>query len=536
MNDCTCGIAQRFPENRLRRPYNLARLTRNHLPFEVVGDGLWTMGTMNFNLPADLAADMRDELERASVAGGQDGMPYPSEATIEDSRLTVARRVDESGCLHLPWSIDPLGQFMTSSATLMERQAPYWLLIELARGKVNQLRTQAAEWVMGGLLLPDALGRDIVDAARTFGHAVSALPDPEAGTLARETLHRAFQAAHQLVECYAAQVFRVRHHRQPRLDTLSGCRLQSQVPADLAQFSRAFNAVAVPLAWNEIEPEPGKFDWGPQDALVSWATAQGHKVQAGPLIDFSGRNLPDWLWERDSDLFSLAGMLGEFVERAVRRYQGSIHIWQVSAGSNHAGVLATRDEELLWLTARLAETVRKVNPQHEVIVGLAHPWGDYLAEQPRNYSPFVFADTLLRTGLKLSALELEVVMGISPRGSYCRDSLELSRLLDLYAMLGVPLQLTVGYPSAGGKLPNADPDQRVGLGQWRDGFTPATQADWTAAFVPLALCKPYVRAIHWAHWSDAEPHQFPHCGVLDSSGRPKAAIEELARLRGEHLK
>jgi hypothetical protein len=494
------------------------------------------MGTMQFNLPADLAADLRDELERASVAGGQDGMPYPSEATVENGRLVVARRVDESGCLQVPWLLGPLGQFMTSSATLMERQAPYWLVVELARGKVNQLRGQAAEWAMGGLLMPETLSRDILDAARTFGHAVSSLPDPEACSLACEAMSRAFQAGHQLVQSYAAQVFRVRHHRQPRLDTLLGCRLQSQVPADPAQFGRTFNAVAVPLPWSEIEPEPGQFHWGTQDALVNWAASQGFKIQAGSLIDFSGRNLPDWLWERDTDLFSLAGMLGEFVERAVRRYQGQIHTWQVSAGSNHAGVLATRDEELLWLTARLADTVRKVNPQLEVIVGLAHPWGDYLAEQPRNYSPFVFADTLLRTGLKLSALELEVVMGVSPRGSYCRDTLELSRLLDLYAMLGVPLQLTLGYPSATGKLPHADPDQRVGLGHWREGFTPFFQADWTAAFAAMVLCKPYVRAIHWAHLTDAEPHQFPHCGLIDSAGRPKPALEELARLRGEHLK
>ena len=494
------------------------------------------MGTMRFDLPADVSPDVRDELERASIAGGQDGMPYPSEATVEENQLIVTRRVDESGCLQVPWRIEPLGQFMCNSATLMERPTPYHLLVELARGKVNQLRGQTAEWVMGGLLMAESLGRDILDAARSFGQAVAAMPEPEAGTVAGETLRRAYQAANELVQAYVAQVFRVRHHRQLRLDTLLGCRLQASVPADPALFSQTFNAVAVPLPWSEIEPEPGKYNWDAPDALVSWAVAQGYKVQAGPLIDFSGRNLPDWLWERDTDLFSMSSLLGEFIERAVRRYQQQIHIWQVSAGSNHAGVLATRDEELLWLTARLADTVRKVNPQLEVIVGLAHPWGDYLAEQPRNYSPFVFADTLLRTGLKLGALELEVVMGVAPRGSYCRDTLELSRLLDLYALLGVPLQVTLGYPSAGGKVAHADPDLRVGLGQWREGFTAAAQADWTAAFAALVLCKPYVRAMHWTHLSDAEPHQFPSCGLFDTAGRGKPALDQLLHLRGGHLK
>jgi hypothetical protein len=494
------------------------------------------MGTMIFDLPTELPAQARDELERASIAGGQDGMPYPSEATVDDHRLLVTRRLDESGCLQVPWTIDSLGQFMTSSATLMERATPYSLLIELARGRVNQLRGQAADWIMGGLLMPEALERDILDAARTFGHAVSALPDTEATSLARETLLRSYRAAHQLVVTYITQVFHVRHHRQQRLDTFLGCRLQTGAPANPAQFSQAFNAVGVPLAWCEIEPEPGDFHWETQDRLVSWAVSQGFKVQGGPLIDFSGRNLPDWLWERDADLFSLAGYLCEFVERVVRRYHGQVHTWQVTGGSNQAGVLATRDEELLWLTQRLAETVRKVNPQLEVVVGLAHPWGDYLAEQPRNFSPFVFADTLLRTGLKLSALELEVVMGISPRGSYCRDTLELSRLFDLYALLGVPLQATLGYPSAAEKASHADPDQRVGLGAWREGFTPLAQADWAASFTALVMCKPYVRAAYWTHFADAEPHQFPSCGLLDLAGQPKPALEELARLRGEHLR
>jgi hypothetical protein len=494
------------------------------------------MGTMRFNLPANLPAEALDELERASIAGGQDGMPYVSETTVEDGNLVVARRAEDSGCLQAPWLVEPMGRFMSSSATLMERERPYNLLVELARGKVNQLRGQTADWVMGGLMMPEALSGDILEAARAFGRAVSAVPEPEADDRSREALLRGFRAAHELVQAYVAQVFRVRHYRAPRLDTLLGCRLQSTVPADPAGFSRSFNATAILLPWNEIEPEPDNLSWERQDVLVSWACGQGYRVQAGPLIDFSGRNLPDWLWERDCDLFNLSAILCEFVERAVRRYHGQIHTWQVSAGSNLAGVLATRDDELLWLTARLADTVRKVNPQLEVIVGLAHPWGDYLAEQPRNYSPFVFADTFLRTGQKLSALELEVVMGVSPRGSYCRDTLELSRLLDLYALLGVPFQLTLGYPSDAGKLPHADPDLRVGLGHWRDGYTPDAQADWAAAFTSLGLCKPYVRAMHWAHFADAEPHQFPNCGLLDVAGRPKPALDELARLRGEHLK
>src|SRR5262249_14745969 len=155
------------------------------------------------------------------------------------------------------------------------------------------------------------------------------------------------------------------------------------------------------------------FNWSVPDALVDWALQQGMQVIVGPILDFSGHQLPDWLWERETDLFSLVGTLGGFVEQAVRRYHDRVRVWHLASGANQAGVLATRDEELLWLTTRLAETIRRINPQLEIVIGVAHPWGDYLAEQPRNYSPFVFAETILRTGLKLSALELEIVMGVT---------------------------------------------------------------------------------------------------------------------------
>jgi hypothetical protein len=106
----------------------------------------------------------------------------------------------------------------------------------------------------------------------------------------------------------------------------------------------------------------------------------------------------------------------------------------------------------------------------------------------------------------------------------------------LYAVLGIPLQTTLGYPSSTKATELADPDQRVGLGWWRDGFSNETQADWAASFAALALCKPHVRAVQWAHWSDAERHAFPNCGLIDADGREKPALAALMKLRGEHLR
>ena len=75
----------------------------------------------------------------------------------------------------------------------------------------------------------------------------------------------------------------------------------------------------------------------------------------------------------------------------------------------------------------------------------------------------------------------------------------------------------------------------VGAGRWRGGFTPQTQAEWAADFASLALCKPYVQAVNWVHFSDAQPHQFPNCGLLDAAGRPLPALDVFEALRATHL-
>jgi hypothetical protein len=492
---------------------------------------------MTFQLPAGLPADAVRELERTCIVGGPDNMPWPTEVVLRNGRMTVRRAVDESGNLVVPWSVDQHGLLLGTSATLMERPAPYDLVIELARGKVNQVRNQVADWRVGGLQLPPDLQQQTHELSLLFGRAVTAGPG-EGTELAQKALKLAYRAADAVVRAYVEQVFHIRHQRQERLETSFGCRLGPAVPEGLAAqlLAKAWNAASVPMSWHAVESEEASYRWEASDALLAWATAQGLEVTAGPLIDFSSAQLPAWLWLWERDLPSLATFMCKFVEAAVRRYRSRVRRWHLTAASNWASVLSLGEDELLGLTYRLGETARQVDPSLELIVGVAQPWGEYMATADRTHSPFVFADTLIRSGLNLAALDVEVVMGVAPRGSYCRDLLELSRLLDLYALLGVPLQVTLGYPSSAGTDPDADPELRVGGGCWEGGFTPEAQAEWAAACAALAVCKPYVRGTSWCHWADAAPHQFPHGGLLDRDGRPKPALERLTELRARHLR
>ncbi len=495
------------------------------------------MGTMSFLLPSAAPATALEDLDRACVAGGYDNMPAPTQVQRQPDRLNLLRDVDESGYLVVPWEVNGLGRLMGSSATLIERPAPYHLSVELARGKLNQLRAQAADWRMVGLQIPDALDDLMREASKKFGRSVTRPPSPQADADALSALEMGYRAAGQLVQLYVDQIFRARHQRQPKLDTGLGYRLNGPVPPGASDaVTAAANGVVLPLTWKSVEPTESQYNWEQADAQLDWATKQGLRVSAGPLIDFSHHGLPDWLWLWEGDLPSLSSFMCDYVETAVGRYRRQIRRWHLTSASNSADLLKLGEDDLLWLTARLAEAAWQVDSTLELVVGIAQPWGEYMARAEHTYSPFIFADTLIRAGLRLSALDVELITGVTPRGSYCRDPLEASRILDLYALLGTPLQVTMGYPSAAGADPLADPELAAAGGHWRGGFTPDVQAEWAAEFAALALCKPFVRSVVWSHVNDAEAHQFPYCGLLDSAGQPKPVLERLQRLRDEHLR
>jgi Glycosyl hydrolase family 10 len=496
------------------------------------------MGTMHFVLPPDMEGPALNQLRRACFAGGQDNMPFHTQVALEPGQLRLMRKENESGCVALPWVIEGAGILMTSTATLVERTSPYPLVLELARGKVNQLRNQAAEWLLSGLNAPAALPAAIHDATMKLGRAISLSPQKESAHFAQLALAQAYGASDQLIGAFAQQVFQIRHQQQPRLDTLLGCRLSPAIPVEAVgtALREAINTACLPLTWTTVQTAEKEFRWGPHDQLLDWATGNGLHVVGGPLIDFRSGGLPSWVQSRQMSLAGIASLTCAYAAAVVKRYQGRIRTWQLTAGGNVSKLPGLGEEEMLWLMTRIAEAARQPDAGAELLIGLAQPWGEYLAGEPRHHSPFMFADTLVRSGLRLAGLDLEIVMGLWPGGTYCRDLLDVSRLIDLYGQLGVPLQITLGLPSDAGPDDMASAEMQVDAGRWGDGFTPQMQARWATAVGALAVCKPAVRSVQWVHLSDAEPHLFPACGLVDAQGNLKPALESLRQLRSGHLR
>ena len=302
---------------------------------------------------------------------------------------------------------------------------------------------------------------------------------PEGDQRADGALAAAFEAAEALIGAYQDEVFRLRHQRQLKLDTALSCRLAAPPPPSLDDaFRRAFNTVCVPLTWRAIEPAESDYNWSDADAAIHWALDHNMRVIAGPLVDFSLIGLPDYVRRLANDAITFKSLMCDYVETVVNRYRGKISRWTVTTGACGSTGIGFTEEDLIRLTAMAADSAWQIDSNLQLAFGVSQPWGDYLAAGGYEYSPFVYADTLLRTALPFSGIDLEWFFATPTRGTYCRDILEASRLLDLYGLLGIPIQVSLAYPSSRRPDPKADPNEVVGnAGQWRD-FTPEVQSDW----------------------------------------------------------
>ncbi len=297
-------------------------------------------------------------------------------------------------------------------------------------------------------------------------------------------------------------------------------------------FLTAFNAAVVPISWRDVEASEGAFSWTVCDAQIQWCHSHGLKVCAGPLINLDARNLPDWVYLFEDDFDNLLAAMSQFVGAAVSRYRGKVGLWQCAGRLNTAEMLSLSEEEKLQLAARMVRLVRSLDGDTPALVSLDQPWSEYMDRREVDFPPLHFADALVRAGVDLSGLVLEVNLGYRPGCTLPRTPLEFSRHLDYWSLLGLPLYLALSVPSGDGDDPLARRSGTVPPGTW----SLQAQQAWVTRYVPLILAKPGVQGVVWSQLRDSVPHDFPHAGLLDARGRAKPALRALAAIRQTLLK
>jgi hypothetical protein len=492
------------------------------------------MGVMRFLLhPQEILADWPDW--STAYITGLDGRVFPTRTDMRESVLTCTRQTSDSGKLHVAWPVAGHGRPVLTTTSLREAEVAYLLPLELARGKVGELREQLFQWEFAGMTVPEDLREQMRLAFLSFSKASALRAQPErAGVFAQECLKHSCTAAELLGRTYTQQRENSRRQAFSHPPALLGCELDESV-CDATplheDFFGTFTATSIQAQWSRIEPVEGAYAWEPIDAMVACSQRERRIIRGGPLIDFSVGGLPAWLAPWTADFDNLQSFVCDFVETAVNRYAGSIRVWEVSARANTGGGLPLSEEQRLALAARTLEAAQRSDADAQYFIRINRPWGEYQSAGGYRISPFQFVDALVRSRIGLTGVNLEVAVGCGPEGDRHRDLLGFSKLIDLWSMLGVQLHVTLAFPSSGGADPLAGVATQAQVPQWRGEWDEASQAEWARDYVSLLLAKPNVTGVFWSHFNDGLAHRFPHAGVVRADGTAKPLLQVFQQLR-----
>ena len=495
------------------------------------------MGVLKFQLTSPDSASRAPELRKAFITG-LDRTPNHLQVELRNGVMLCHREGNESSRLFVPWPVEGYGTPIVGTATLIERAAPYNLAVELARGKLNEVRNQLADWRQMGLRAPTELDRVLGESQRAFVKAVISGDDAEVSYAAAQvSLAGVEKAADLLMEAYTGQVLQTRLSATPKLPTLLGCALAGEPKHSrwLVEMSGAINSVQAGITWKALVPTEGQYLWDELDAQILWARRHQLQVQAGPLLEFRPSTLPDWIWLWEGDYETILRLIEDLVRHVVARYRGKVPTWHLVHRPASSDFLGLSEEEQIRITARALQIARQADPGAQFTIGLERPWAEWMGQSAFQLGPLHLADYLVRADLGLAGLYLEIAPGYSAPGSHIRDLFDCSKLLDLYSLLNLPLHVGIVFPSGAEPDPKADPDVRVETAQWPGTPDETSQAHWGAKWIALAVAKPFVRSVTWSQPSDAAPHLYPHGGLFRGDNTAKPLVPWLKSFRRELL-
>jgi hypothetical protein len=354
------------------------------------------------------------------------------------------------------------------------------------------------------------------EEARQFLTRALVADDPlESERSARQALTLGIEASERLVMAHAEILLHRRYQVRGASSATFGVRLNTK---------KKGKALEELVPWSQFVQRQVSYDWGSSDRWMGWAQDNGIKVVVGPLIDCNAGGLPDWVTQNGPLEYNrLSDLAYEHVSQVLQRYGDVVGMYNITSGVNTNDICILSRKQMVDLTRTLAVLIRQGRRGRRVMVELSQPWGEYISRNELAMSPFVFLEQLMQEGIRLDAIGVRILMGDGHSGLVSRDLMEVSRLLDRFFLMEVPVILSnIGVPS-----------EQIGEagGWWQAPWSPERQAAWASRIVPLALSKPYIESLFWSDLFDHEDTVPPRCGLLNENGKPKPVLQKLISIR-----
>ncbi len=401
-----------------------------------------------------------------SYALGGDGMAADVAITLQDDQLVCTRKAGEPVAIVVPYRTEALSPepeyalpdtLWLRTCLLPGREKPYLLNLELARHRIMTFLTKLEDWSLFDLSGEHPVMQRFVQAQQLFTDALVACPSDadaqaaqQADRLARQALCQAIIASRDLaIESARRSVSEGSGEvgARPGDRTQIGCAVRPGLFDDTTRHTveRIADFLCMPMRWVDMEPREGSYAFGPTDRWIEWAIRTAHKpVVAGPVVNFSKANTPEWLYIWENDYETLRDLMHEHTRHIVTRYRRTVTRWTVASGLHLNSNFRFDLDQIMDLTSMCVSLVRKLQPKAVIQLGIEQPFGEYFATNRASIPPLLYADMVLQAGVRIDALAVEVDLAehepLEQTGARpMRDELSISCMLDRIGALDRPV-------------------------------------------------------------------------------------------------
>lgn len=155
------------------------------------------------------------------------------------------------------------------------------------------------------------------------------------------------------------------------------------------------------VRWEDVEPEPGQYDWGMLDITFAKTAEYGVNVMISVLT------APDWAREQGNQRLDEVGppadpqTYANFLTTLLQRYPGQVHaveVWnEMNIDREWASIYGLSAERYVEMLSTAYTAIKAVDPGIIVISGALSPTG--LNDGVRAYDDFVYMQMLIDAGM-----------------------------------------------------------------------------------------------------------------------------------------
>ena len=490
------------------------------------------MGEFRFRTPNDW--QLPNEVAATIHIVGLDGVPWPCKVNWDDTTLTVSRNREESGRTYIGYHTERFGRLMVCTGSLLADH-DYDLLLELARGTLNRARNQISNWSEGGLTIEADVHQKIRTATTHLGTALMSRNVGQRDELARKAIDLTLEAVFELSRAFGEQVA---GYRQSHSEVASFwiAFTAPDIPAIEGYFEQDTRVVPAGAKGPAIEKTESLdvLDGGCSDELFDYVRVKpdrlsgGQSLQTsrpmivGPFLDTSAGGMKESLIECD-DFRSRRLLVLNKMRNTVDSLPANVSMLHLVSGVNGLGHRHLNYAQQLQLTIDMLNLRDELELQKPAMISFDFPWAERLAGAVGGIHPLQVADSLLRQGVRISYIGLEMNLDYGTTGSAFRDPLQWIDLVDVWAQLSIPLVLCLRMPSG---VSSEVPDQNTNRNVCRpgDGMTDQQRIEVLQTVLPMMAARPMVAGLMWQQWSDDGDSRFPFGGLVSSENVEKTNL------------